>query len=419
MENIIKQMLIEEPFYGFLLTTIDRKYVPRSVVPTLAVCFDKKMNAQLLVCKEFFDQFTDSEKLALLKHEMLHLAFKHLVLSESFNDKNLFNIAADLEVNGHIDGLPQGGLMAIDYGFPDKQGTLWYYRQLSQNVSTEQTQDPAMYDANHHENESGINPSPTAKYNNPQEIPDEQKPYIRDGNALKMPEGKGLIDDHSVWKNGLDKTELELANSLIDSKLLTTVAAVKSRGTIPSELSEIISELQKPLERVFDWRKVLRRFIGNSYDERKKMSRRKESKRFSGSCGTKHMKRTRMLVGIDTSGSVSKKELHEFVSELTYMYKAGTDIYVLECDARIHKQYSFKPGCITEVSGRGGTSFDPVIDFYRDHYKEFDSLVYLTDGEAPYDHLKIPQNNMLWVISSNGSKGNYPGKTLYIPKQNN
>jgi predicted metal-dependent peptidase len=419
MENIIKKMLIEEPFYGFLLTSIERRYVDKSVVPTLAVCFDKKMNAQLLVNKEFFDMFNDDQKLALLKHEMLHLAFKHLVMSDSFSDKKLFNIAADLEVNGYIEGLPPGGLVAADYGFETCQGTMYYYKQLMNTVSTDQDNSPAMYDANHHEGECGINPSPSTKDDETEEIPDEEKPYINDSNAVKLPNGKELLDDHSVWEKTADSTERELATELINTRLLMAAEAVKNRGFIPGELQTIISELQKPLDRVFNWRKMLRRFIGNAYDEKKKSSRRKESKRFAGACGSKHMKRTRMLVGIDTSASVSNKELHEFVSELTYMYKAGTDIYVLECDARIQKQYEFKPGCITGVSGRGGTSFEPVVDYYREHYKDFDSLVFFTDGEAPYDQLNVPQNNMLWVISSNGSKGNYPGKTLYIPKTNN
>lgn len=417
MENIIKQMLIDEPFYGFLLTTIERKYVDKTVIPTLAVCFDGKMNAQLLINKEFFDQYDDKGKLALLKHEMLHLAFKHIVMSDSFMDKKLFNIAADIEVNSYIHNLPKGALVASDFGLAERQGTMYYYRVLAQRVGYSQEENPGVFDANHHDEDCGINPSPTTKSGDTQN--DEYKPNTCDNDALKIPDGKDIIDDHSVWQKGTDKTERELANEMINSKLLAAAEAVKNRGTVPGELSSIIAELNKPLERVFDWKKMLRRFIGNAYDERKKSSRRKESRRFIGSCGSKHMKRTSLLVAIDTSGSVSNKELHEFVSELTYMYKAGTDIYVLECDSRIQREYKFTPGCITSVSGRGGTRFEPVIDFYREHYKNFDSLIYFTDGEAPYDNLMVPQNNMLWVISSCGSKGNYPGKVLYIPKTNN
>lgn len=392
MENLIKKMMIQEPYYGFLLTTVERTYSDE--VPTLGVSFDNRMNPRLAVNRDFFNQFNDTQKLALLKHEILHLAFKHLIMRDSFPDKELFNIAADMEVNGYIQGLPEGGVIAADFGLKARQGTAYYYSVLANKAGQKNSQQSESEDSAGSDSGNG-------------------------NGRIKMPEGKNIIDDHSVWNSCDDSLDKELASELINNRLLTAAESIKGRGTVPSELSEIVAELQKPLKRVFDWKRMLRRFIGNSYDEKKKSSRRKESRRFAGSCGSKHMKKSRILVGIDTSGSVSQRELHEFVSELTYMFKAGTDIYVLECDARINRQYWFKPGCIKDVSGRGGTCFDPVVDYYIEHYKQFDTLVYLTDGEAPYGHLRIPQNNMLWVISSQGSTGNYPGKTLYIPKTNN
>ena len=401
MENLIKKMMIEEPFYGFLLTTVEREFSDE--VPTAAVCFDTNMNARLLVNKNYFDRFSDTEKLAILKHAMMHLAFKHPVLKDSFPDNKLFNIAADLEVNSYISGLPPGVLLPSDYGLESRQGTSYYYSVLSTNGNGGQGQqaDNSGSDGN---NNGGSQSNGSGSQQN--------------GSSSRKPEGKDILDDHSLWET-TDNVDRELASELINNKLLTAAESVKGRGTIPGEMQGIIADLQKPLKRVFDWKKMLRRFIGNAYDERKKSSRRKESRRFAGSCGSKHMKKSHVLVGIDTSGSVSNDELHEFVSELTYMYKAGTEIYVLECDALIHKKYWFKPGCIKGVTGRGGTSFDPVVNYYREHYKQFDTLIYLTDGEAPYSHLKIPQGNMLWVISSRGSKGKYPGKTLYIPKRDN
>lgn len=401
MENLIKRMMIEEPFYGFLLTTVEREYSDK--VPTAAVCFDSRMNARLLVNKNYFDKFSDTQKLAILKHEMMHLAFKHPVLRDSFPDDKLFNIAADLEVNGYIEGLPSDALFPSDYGFRSRQGTSYYYSKLSANSTGSQGQQGGG-SGNDGDQNSGSQPGGSGNQ--------------QDRSSSNKPDGKDVLDDHSLWEQG-DYESRELANELINNKLLTAVESLKGRGVIPGEMQNIIADLQKPLKRVFDWKRMLRRFIGNVYDEKKKSSRRKESRRFAGSCGSKHMKKSRVLVGIDTSGSVSNQEVHEFVSELTYMYKAGTEIYVLECDALIHKKYWFKPGCIEGVTGRGGTSFDPVVNYYREHYKQFDTLIYLTDGEAPYSHLKIPQDNMLWVISSRGSKGNYPGKTLYIPKRDN
>ena len=40
-----------------------------------------------------------------------------------------------------------------------------------------------------------------------------------------------------------------------------------------------------------------------------------------------------------------------------------------------------------------------------------------TDGYAPIEQLK-PQGQVIWIITSDGSRQNYPGKVIYIPKTN-
>lgn len=63
------------------------------------------------------------------------------------------------------------------------------------------------------------------------------------------------------------------------------------------------------------------------------------------------------------------------------------------------------------------TDFNPPVDYYLKHKKEFASLIYFTDGYAD-----LPQRNpsgMVWVISSNGCHQDFPGKAIYIPEDNN
>ena len=43
-------------------------------------------------------------------------------------------------------------------------------------------------------------------------------------------------------------------------------------------------------------------------------------------------------------------------------------------------------------------------------------FVYFTDGYAPIGIR--PLKDMIWIITSDGNKQNYPGKTIYIPKNN-
>lgn len=61
------------------------------------------------------------------------------------------------------------------------------------------------------------------------------------------------------------------------------------------------------------------------------------------------------------------------------------------------------------------TDFNPPIEYYIKHKKEYASLIYFTDGYCSLPD-KRP-SGMVWVITSSGSHQNYPGKTIYIPKE--
>jgi predicted metal-dependent peptidase len=155
--------------------------------------------------------------------------------------------------------------------------------------------------------------------------------------------------------------------------------------------------------------------LGSIYDVNIKSTRRKESKRFEGAAGIQHRKKVSILVAVDTSGSVSDKELKEFFSEIDYVYKAGARVTILQCDTRINAVEEYDGKNVPQILGRGGTDFNPPVDYYVEHRKEYASLIYFTDGEAPLPS-KHPQG-MVWVISSCGCHQDFPGKTIYIPKE--
>ena len=433
MEKLIKQMMVSDPFYGFFLTTLDRHW--SSSVERIGVRFNKSLNAELIVNKEWFNQWDDEVKINLIKHELLHLAFKHIILSRDFPITKLFNIAADLEINSYLGKLPPEGCFCKDFNFPEKQGTAWYYRKLIERQQQQQAKGRGSGIKQHDKPLPGSTPTDQQNQQQEQEHEqddrqesqqqdepeqaqkDNQQSQLSQSQQQDMPDTEPL-DDHSIWEDCQSAVTQEVVGGLIDDMLMRSANSTKGCGHIPGELEQIIADLNKPMEPVFNWRKMFRRFLGNAYTENVKRSHRKESRRYPDAAGAQHTKRSNVLVAIDTSGSVSEHELREFVSELTYMHKAGTHIHVLECDADISREYDFKPGCIKGVTGRGGTDFHPVINYYTQRYKQYETLIYFTDGGASLD-LRVPQNNMLWVISSKGLHQDYPGKVLYIPKPQN
>jgi predicted metal-dependent peptidase len=121
-----------------------------------------------------------------------------------------------------------------------------------------------------------------------------------------------------------------------------------------------------------------------------------------------------MLLGIDTSGSVSDDELREFMTEIHHIHKTGVDVTIIQCDTAIVsiKEYKGKYDGI-KIGGRGGTSFDPVIDYFNANLKKYTSLVYFTDGEAWTD-LK-PKAPTLWVLSECSQMNeSLPGRVIKL-----
>jgi predicted metal-dependent peptidase len=108
-----------------------------------------------------------------------------------------------------------------------------------------------------------------------------------------------------------------------------------------------------------------------------------------------------VLVGVDTSGSVSTEELIEFMNELNHMHKTGNQITVAQFDTELTDVSEFNPKKSWEIKGRGGTYFQPVIDHYNDPRNSYSAFICLTDGEASTP-VNCPKN-ALWVHSSMSS----------------
>lgn len=386
LEKMCKRLLIREPFWGLFMLGMNKSY--STSINTLAVC-KNGVGVELLVNKSFWNSLSDTEQLAVLLHELHHISLGHIFMGPDFPDHDKFNIAADAEVNCYIEGLPpnDGHVDVKVLGLPERKGAKWYYNNLPQFPS----------------------PGPNSGSGNPQ-----------NGRSSGNANSPNLIDDHSKWKefDRLSETQKELVKAQVESQLKQAAQqTAKQQGTIPSCLKEIIDELLKEKPRIYDWKAHFRRMLGTEIEVKFKKTYQRESKRFIGNPGLKMSRRVKILVAVDTSGSVSNQELADFFSEINHIHKSGAHVDVLECDADIQPIWEFKGFQNIQITGRGGTNFAPAVNYYKEHQKEYTLFVYFTDGYASIEDLNVPNNNMLWAITSDGNRQNYPGKTIYIPKQ--
>ena len=69
----------------------------------------------------------------------------------------------------------------------------------------------------------------------------------------------------------------------------------------------------------------------------------------------------KILIIIDTSGSVSKQDIEYLFSEIDAIHKLGAEVHVLQADTKPVLYYQYegeKP-----IAGRGGTAFEPAIQW--------------------------------------------------------
>ena len=136
VSRCIIQMLLKEPFFAHLLTGIVRNISKE--IPTAAVGL-RGTNINLFVNENFFlkELTTTSSRVAVIKHETLHLMFKHIFRMDIHeHDPMLFNYAADLVVNQFIGSwdLPDSAVTLAtfpDLGLEPDQTVDWYYKKLA------------------------------------------------------------------------------------------------------------------------------------------------------------------------------------------------------------------------------------------------------------------------------------------------
>jgi predicted metal-dependent peptidase len=109
-------------------------------------------------------------------------------------------------------------------------------------------------------------------------------------------------------------------------------------------------------------------------------------------------------VAIDVSGSVTEKDLAEFLGELNAL-KGTTPVRItlFACDSVLAEgaPWTFEPWdelrLPRQFAGGGGTAFAPVFDWIAQHGVQPDTLVYFTDAEGEFPR-EAPNYPVLWLV---------------------
>ena len=263
----IVTLLLKEPFYGHLLGGLVRRV--SEDVPTAAVALTSR-GPELIVNPHFFiRELNTKEKVAVIKHEALHIIFRHLYRKPKKNaDLKLFNIAADLVVNQLIAPwpLPETGVTLRtfpDYDLRPDQTVEWYYDKLLKlkKAALKQNNSQSGNDAD------GVGSSGSGEAEN---APKSME-------ALKRMIGQTSHSDHSLWAaSGIDEgaNGEPMSQTLIDAlevDIERHVIRARNRmpvsqwGSIPLDIQTELQSIEENRKPKVDWRRTTRLFSNSGY----------------------------------------------------------------------------------------------------------------------------------------------------------
>jgi predicted metal-dependent peptidase len=222
------------------------------------------------------------------------------------------------------------------------------------------------------------------------EIPGGPAPATLDAYANAWVAGR---ENTAAW--GPDELRVEQINDRI-----RTAAETDSWGSIPGRWKERILAALRPR---LSYRAILRQFRASILSIRRRLTRMKPNRRYGFDyLGSRYDFTTRLLFAVDVSGSMSSQDLARGFSVINRFFKYGIEsVDVVQFDTEIHgAPLTLKRARRTVgATGRGGTSFAPVIAFLDEH-RGYDGAIIFTDGYAPVPpRPKNRHTRLLWLFN--------------------
>jgi predicted metal-dependent peptidase len=372
LSNALVWLSRGDVFFSSLAFYLNPRFSSAPWCPT--ACTDGE---RILLNPAFFASLGAREQVALLKHEVMHVAFEHAFRRES-RDPRRWNIACDYVINLMIEeeggSLPPGGLHGADYkGLVEEE----VYERLPPGI--EDRLDGVFF-ADLLEAEDDLSPETRA--------------------ALRH-RARGLV-------------------------LQAAQAARMTQGSLPLGIARHLENILKP-ER--DWRALLAEYLTalekSDYDWMRPNRRNGVLDIFlPGMQMTSALEHVAIVV--DTSGSIGQEELARFIGEILGVVEVcfPRTVTVIPCDAEAYPPLVFD--CVPThdvvmaglekkiaLPGGGGTSMPAALDWIDEGIarQEFFTppavALVMTDGYTDFGPER--EYPVIWCITASEAKVADPG----------
>ncbi|MDM5270638.1 VWA-like domain-containing protein [Sulfurovum sp. zt1-1] len=370
------KLMLEHPYFGTLASALKIESDPDQLT------FKSDGNTVRLN-EEYVDKLNVSEVEFILSNGAMHAVLGHME-RRGGRDKWLWQEACDFAVNAM---LVKNGLQAPGYVNYQPQFEGMYAEEIYSQLKDEMKYAP---ETNHES---------SGDAQDQEESPDHQS-GSKDEPKEETPKPKNEeAKVESVQEQQLSQKELDTLAEELKEHFEQIFNKLKRQDALPKDLKFVVPEY---FSHKVDWREVLAGFIA---------SYAKSSYSFMPP-NMKYLYRgiylpsltsdlLRIIIAIDTSGSVDKELLGIFLGEVESIMEVypNFEIDIITADTKVHSHKTYLPGepLEYEISGGGGTDFRPVFEYIDQNIDHPTALLFFTDGQGIYPNNDV-NFDVMWIM---------------------
>ena len=220
--------------------------------------------------------------------------------------------------------------------------------------------------------------------------------------------GAGALSDYdlaAVTESAELWQEDENAQNQIDDKIKKAEIENgwgESGGNLKRELAEEV-------DFSFDYRRALTKFRANIVSVNRRLTRMKPSRRYGfAAMGSRYERKADILIAVDVSGSITDESFARFYHAIKNFFFLriieNIDLIFFDVNLKNTRPVKFSKNFkLSEITGRGGTSFQPPIDFFLENKNKYSGMIIFTDGEGEVPKLSggsLGSASILWILDS-------------------
>lgn len=309
--------------------------------------------------KKFIEKYSEEKLAGVMVHEVLHKAWLH-VYRVNGRDPKLWNVACDYAINQTVLDL---GFQLPEEGIFDKAGK---YKNMSANE---------IYDLLLKDVRQMSVKFPSKGGNGKPDQGDGDGKNEMWGGMLEVTDGNGNPVSDAEREELIEEAKISLDRA---------VQQAKSRGTIPAGLEGLIKASEQPK---IDWKQYIQSFIKGAKPDNVTWRRPNRKMMAVHEIYMPVIQTVGAGIGvlsIDTSGSVSDRELIRYISEILGMIEMTSPdkLIIIQHDAIIQKvdvwEFTNEFSGLA-VKGRGGTCIQPTFNYIKTIDDQVDWMICFTD----------------------------------------